>query len=74
MNEYQVKYNDGEVVEISAWTPEAAQAIAEEDAEFEGRLDRSVVGVELLIAHPTELYGLTRPLVGNGRSSARPMS
>ena len=36
MNEYEVTYTNGDVVEIEAWTPEAAQAIAEEDAEENG--------------------------------------
>ena len=44
MNDYQVTYSNGEVVEIEAWTPEAAQAIAEEDAEAEGR-DLAVTSV-----------------------------
>jgi hypothetical protein len=47
MNEYQVTYSNGEVVEIEAWTPEAAQAIAEEDAEMEGR-DLAVTRVAAL--------------------------
>ena len=47
MNEYQVTFANGEVVEIEAWTPEIAQAIAEEDANLDGR-SLSVVGIELL--------------------------
>jgi hypothetical protein len=50
MHEYEVTYNDGTVVEISAWTEIIAQAIAEEDAEFDGRPDLSVVSVQLLVA------------------------
>ena len=42
MNEYQVTLANGEVVEVEAWTPEIAQAIAEEES------DQSVVRVELL--------------------------
>jgi hypothetical protein len=47
MNEYQVTFANGEVVEIDAWTPEIAQAIAEEEAV------QSVVGVELLALQQT---------------------
>ena len=32
MNEYRVTFANGEVVEIEAWTPEIARAIAEEEA------------------------------------------
>ena len=35
MNEYDVTLNNGETVEIEAWTPEAAEVIALEDAERE---------------------------------------
>ena len=55
MNEYQVTYVNGEVVEVEAWTPEAAQAIAEEDAEVDGRSGMAVVSVELLIGRQIEL-------------------
>ena len=48
MNEYQVTFANGEVVEVEAWTPEIAQVIAEEEA------DQSVVSVELLTLQPTE--------------------
>ena len=51
MNEYQVTYSNGKVMEIEAWTPELAQAIAEEDAEQDGRSGLSVVSVELLASH-----------------------
>jgi len=50
MNEYRVTYGNGEVVDIEAWTPEIAQAIAEEEA---GREGRSVVSVELLALQAT---------------------
>ena len=50
MNEYQVTYTNGEVVEIEAWTPELAKAIAEEDAP-----NLSVVSVELLASQEVEL-------------------
>ena len=55
MNEYEVTFNNGEIVEIEAWTPEAAEVIAVEDAELEGRSGLSVAGVELLTAQPLEL-------------------
>lgn len=54
MDRYQVTYADSEVVEIEAWSPEIAQAIAEEDAEQDGRPSRSVVSVELLTSQATE--------------------
>ena len=37
MNEYQVTFANGEVVEVEAWTPEIAQAIAEEEANLDGQ-------------------------------------
>jgi hypothetical protein len=55
MNEYQVTYTNGDVVEIEAWTPEVAQAIAEEDAEENGQSGLSVVSVELLGARQSEV-------------------
>ena len=55
MNEYEVTFTNGETVEIEAWTPEAAEVIAIEDAELEGRSGLSVAGVELLAARPLEL-------------------
>jgi hypothetical protein len=47
MNEYRVTFVNGQVVEIEAWTPEIAWAIAEEEA------GQSVVSVELLALQPT---------------------
>jgi hypothetical protein len=44
MNEYQVTFASGEVVEVEAWTSEIAQAVAEEEAGLDGQ---SVVSVEL---------------------------
>jgi hypothetical protein len=38
MNEYEVTFINGDVVEIEAWTPEAASVIAIEDTELEGDL------------------------------------
>ena len=48
MNNYQVTFANGEVVEVEAWTPEIAGAIAEEEA------DQSVASVELLRLQSTE--------------------
>ena len=47
MNEYEVTYVNGEVVEIEAWTPELAEAVAEEEADLNGR-PLSVASVRLL--------------------------
>ena len=47
MNVYRVTFTTGEVVEVEAWTPEIAQAVAEEEA------GQSVVSVELLSLQPT---------------------
>jgi hypothetical protein len=55
MNEYQVTFSNGQVVVIEAWTPELAQAVAEEDAEQDGHPDLSIVGVELLTSQEVEL-------------------
>ena len=55
MNEYEVTFSNGEIVEIEAWTPEAAGVIALEDAELDGRTDLAVAGVELLAAGQVEL-------------------
>lgn len=53
MNDYEVTFVNGDVVEVEAWTPEIALAIAEEEADMNGR-PLSVVGVELLRLQPTE--------------------
>ena len=53
MNNYQVTFANGEVVEVEAWMPEIAGVIAEEDADRNGR-PLSVVSVELLRLEPTE--------------------
>jgi hypothetical protein len=50
MNEYQVTFANGKVVEVEAWTPEIAQTIAEEEAGLDGQ---SVIGVELLTLQQT---------------------
>jgi hypothetical protein len=55
MNEYEVTYSNGEVVEIEAWTPELAEAIAEEEAELEGRVCQSVAAVKLLSVQSADL-------------------
>ena len=54
MNEYRVTFANGEVVEIEAWTPEIAGAIAEEDAGLDGR-SLSVASVELLTLQQAEI-------------------
>ena len=54
MDEYEVTFTNGEIVAIDAWTPEAAQVIAVEDAELEGRSGLSVASVKLLVAEPLE--------------------
>jgi hypothetical protein len=55
MNEYVVTFTNGETVEVEAWTPEAAQVIAIEDAELEGRFDLTVASVTLVKARQLEL-------------------
>jgi len=56
VNEYEVKYANGEVVVITAWTPEAAQAIATEDADQYGLRGVSAIDVQLLsMPHLLEL-------------------
>jgi hypothetical protein len=50
MNEYQVTFANGKVVEVEAWTPEIAQVIAEEEADLDGQ---AVVSVELLTLQQT---------------------
>mgnify|MGYP000957609567 CR=1 FL=1 len=50
MNEYEVTYANGEVIEIEAWTPVVAQAIAEEFAEADGHPNLEVTSVRLLSA------------------------
>jgi hypothetical protein len=47
VNKYEVTFTNGEVVEIDAWTPEAAGAIAVEDAEVDGQPSLSVAGVQI---------------------------
>ena len=47
MNEYEVTYVNGDVVEVEAWTPAIATAIAEEEAEMDGR-PLAVASVKLL--------------------------
>jgi hypothetical protein len=51
MYEYEVTYVNGEVVEVEAWTPVIAEAIAEEDADMSGR-PLSVASVKLLRQMP----------------------
>lgn len=53
MNEYEVTFVNGDVLEVEAWTTTIAQAIAEEEADLSGR-PLSVVSVRLLRPQPTE--------------------
>jgi hypothetical protein len=53
MNNYQVTFANGEVVEVEAWTPEIAGVMAEEEADLNGR-PLSVVSVELSLLQPSE--------------------
>ena len=46
MNEYQVTFANGQVVEVEAWTPEIAQAIAEEEAGLDGQSIVSVLALQ----------------------------
>jgi hypothetical protein len=52
MNDYEVTFTNGEVVVVAAWTPEAAQAIAEEGADLCGCGGLSGVSVILLTSSP----------------------
>jgi hypothetical protein len=54
MNDYEVTFSNGVVVEIEAWDADVAAVIAEEDAELEGWSGLSVVSVKLLTSHPVE--------------------
>ena len=54
MNDYEVTYANGEVAIVTAWTPEAALVIAEEDGDIYGCAGLSAVAVNLLVAHPAE--------------------
>ena len=54
MNDYEVTFANGEVAVITAWTPEAALAIAEEDGDLYGCAGISAVTVSLLTPHPAE--------------------
>ncbi len=54
MNDYEVTFANGEVVVITAWTPEAAVAIAEEEADLYGCAGVSAVTVSLLASHGAE--------------------
>jgi hypothetical protein len=54
MNDYEVTFANGQVVEVSAWTPEAAIAIAEEEGEMNGCEGVAAVSASLLATHATE--------------------
>jgi hypothetical protein len=47
MNEYEVTYVNGDVVEVEAWSPTIAEAIAEEEADLNGK-PLAVASVKLL--------------------------
>lgn len=53
MNEYEVTFVNGDVVEVEAWTPTIAQAIAEEEADASGQ-PLEVASVKLLRLQPAE--------------------
>jgi hypothetical protein len=53
MNEYEVTFVNGEVVEVEAWTPTIAQTIAEEEASSNGQ-SLEVASVKLLRLQPAE--------------------
>jgi hypothetical protein len=50
MNDYEVTYANGEMAVITAWTPEAALVIAEEEGELHG-----CAGISAVTASLTEL-------------------
>ncbi|MGA2254094.1 MAG: hypothetical protein ABSG53_05480 [Thermoguttaceae bacterium] len=54
MNDYEVIFANGEVAVITAWTPEAALTIAEEEGELYGCAGISAVTVSLMASHTTE--------------------
>lgn len=54
MNDYEVTYANGDVAVVTAWTPEAALAIAEEDGELYGCAGVEAVAVNLLDSHAAE--------------------
>ena len=51
MNDYEVTFANGEVAVVTAWTPEAAIVIAEEDGDLYGCAGISAVTVSLLASH-----------------------
>jgi hypothetical protein len=55
MNDYEVTYANGEIAVVTAWTPEAALVIAEEESELNGCPGVEPVTVNLLAAHPAEI-------------------
>ncbi len=54
MNDYEVTYANGQMAIITAWTPEAALAIAEEDGELYGCPGMEAVSASLMSQQPTE--------------------
>lgn len=55
MNEYEVTFTNGEVVVVAAWTPDAAQAVAEENADHYGCRGLSAVTVTLTTSRELEV-------------------
>jgi hypothetical protein len=55
MNDYEVTYANGDVAVVTAWTPEAALVIAEEDGDLYGCEGISAVSVSLLSAHAADV-------------------
>jgi hypothetical protein len=54
MNDFEVTYANGEVAIVTAWTPEAALAIAEEEGELYGCPGVEAVTVSRLDSHAAE--------------------
>ena len=55
MNDYEVTYANGEVAVVTAWTPEAALTIAEEDGDLYGCAGIPAVSVTLLVSHAADV-------------------
>ena len=75
MNDYEVTFANGEVAVITAWTPEAALAIAEEDGDLYGYAGISAVTVNLMARTPRKreaaaLRGLAVPSLRSLRKAS----
>jgi len=53
MSVFEVTYGDGGIVEVEAWTPVIAEAIAEEEAEMNGH-PLPIAGVKFLRKLPLD--------------------